>query len=146
MSLADNWRPPASWPGWNRTGGRRRSGRHPQALAVEPVKPPETGGFSEAAEWSAPLDPDTLDPAELRKEADFFERFAVHKRQFADLIELSCFTAMLNATDGEGRRGVDKLLALDPMTGLTILRQLYARVAALAVQVAAKDWACQRKG
>jgi hypothetical protein len=44
--------------------------------------------------------------------------------------------AMLNATNGDGRRGIDRLLALDPMTGLTILRQLYARVAVLALQVA----------
>ena len=43
---------------------------------------------------------------------------------------------MLNATNGDGRRGIDRLLALDPMTGLTILRQLYARVAVLALQVA----------
>jgi hypothetical protein len=75
----------------------------------------------------------------LREEADLFERYAAHKRQFADLIELSCFTAVLSATDEDGRRGVDKLLALDPMAGLAVLRQLYARVAALALQIAAKD-------
>jgi hypothetical protein len=79
--------------------------------------------------------PDTLDIAELREQAQMFERWAAHKRQFADLIELSCFTAMLNATDGDGRRGVDRLLALDPMAGLTLLRQLYARVALLADDV-----------
>ena len=44
--------------------------------------------------------------------------------------------AMLNATDGDGRRGVDRLLALDPIAGLAVLRQLYARIALLALQVA----------
>ncbi len=43
---------------------------------------------------------------------------------------------MLNATDGDGRRGVDRLLALDPIAGLAVLRQLYARIALLALQVA----------
>jgi hypothetical protein len=56
------------------------------------------------------FDPD-LDSASLRKEADLFERYAAHKRQLADLIELSCFTTMLSATDSEGRRGVDELLS-----------------------------------
>jgi hypothetical protein len=41
---------------------------------------------------------------------------------------------MLNATDGDGRR--DRLLALDPIAGLAVLRQLYARIALLALQVA----------
>ena len=42
------------------------------------------------------LDPD-LDPASLREEAGMFKQYAAHKRPFADLIELSCFTALLNA-------------------------------------------------
>lgn len=75
------------------------------------------------------FDPD-LDPASLRQEADLFARYAAHKRQFADLIELSCFTTMLNATDGDGRRGVDRLLALDPIAGRAVLRQVYACFAA----------------
>jgi hypothetical protein len=65
-----------------------------------------------------PKDPDSLDPAELREQATLFERWAAHKRQFADLIEISCFTTMLNADDGTGRRGIDRLLALDPIAGL----------------------------
>ena len=82
---------------------------------------------------------DTLDVAELREQAQMFERWAAHKRQLADLIEISCFTTMLNADDGTGRRGVDRLLALDPMAGLTVLGHLYARIAMLALQITARD-------
>lgn len=83
--------------------------------------------------------PDTLDAAELREQASLMERIAAHKRQSADLIELSCFATMLNATDGDGRRGVHRLLALDPMAGLTVLRQLYTRVALLAFQITPRE-------
>ena len=66
------------------------------------------------------IPPDTLGVAELREQAKMFDRWAAHKRQLADLIELSCFTTMLNAEDSDGRRGVNQLLALDPMAGLTV--------------------------
>ena len=81
------------------------------------------------------FDPD-LDSASLRREAELFERYAAQKRQLADLIELSCFTTMLSATDSDGRRGVEKLLTLDPIAGLGVLRQVYARIALPALQVA----------
>ena len=86
-----------------------------------------------------PMDPDSLDPAVLREQALWCERWAAQKRDRAEIIELSVFTAMLNAHDGSGQRGVDRLLALDPMAGLALLRQFYARVAALALQITARD-------
>ena len=86
------------------------------------------------------IDPDTLDIAELRDQANLFDRWVAHKRQLADLIEISCFTTTLNAEDGTGRRGVDRLLALDPMAGLTVLGHLYARITMLALQVARDRW------
>ena len=79
--------------------------------------------------------PDTFDPAELREQAKMLEEIAGSERYLADMIELSVVTNVLSATDETGRRGIERLLALDPVAGLAIMRHLYARVAALALQL-----------
>ena len=86
-----------------------------------------------------PLSPDSLDPAVLRDQADLFDRIALQKRRRADMIELSVFTNVLSATDETGKRGIDKLVELDPIAALNVLRQIYARVAALALQITAPN-------
>jgi hypothetical protein len=46
---------------------------------------------------------------------------------------------VLSETDETGKRGIDKLVALDPLGALNVLKQLYARFAALALQTTARD-------
>ena len=83
-----------------------------------------------------PFDPDSLDPAELREQAKWCDRWALQKRQRAEIIELSVITSALTTPDGSGKRGIDRLIQLDPIRALKMFKQLYARIAMLALQVA----------
>jgi len=83
-----------------------------------------------------PLDPDSLDPAVLREGAALLEAIALRKRQQAEIIELSVITSALTTPDAAGVRGIDRMIRLDPIQALDMFKQIYARIAALALQVA----------
>jgi hypothetical protein len=82
------------------------------------------------------VNPEDLDPAALRAQAEVFERMASNLRSQTEMVELAVVTAALGeVTDGSGKRGLDLLAALDPVAALAFFDQLYGRIVALAVQI-----------
>jgi hypothetical protein len=86
-----------------------------------------------------PMDPDSLDPAVLRDQAALFEAIAARKRERADWVELEILIAALQATDETGRSGFERLIDFDPASAWSALNALYARLAVLTIQIAARE-------